>query len=789
MTANSPEPRLISLSVTDLVEFSARSGDLYPENTGGPSALEGVLAHQRIQRARGSEWQRELSLKYRWQLDDWEIHLQGRLDLLSDTGASVAIEEIKTTLFPPPQLPPGKIALFWAQAQVYAALYHLLHRSESPEYDLRVGLTLVNLRDEQQETLWQPLTPQEAVAETERLLRVYLDWYRQVQERLTLIRIQAKKLAFPFPQYRPGQYELAADIYRVMRQGGALLAEAPTGTGKTLTSLFPACKALGEGLTDQVLYLTGKTTHQQQVENTLVQLREQKFALDCLTLCARDKLCPCRTGTNDVSQPDGTCSYTIGFWDRLPEARNECLRARTLNQTTLTAIGQRHRVCPFALDLHLVPWSTLVVGDYNYFFDPLVRLNAFERGGNKRVLLIDELHNLPERARAMYAAQLSSADMRALANERGAEVKRICRRILRKWKTLANAEQLPELIEQLEELNAAIATETSEIPAQNALLNEVSEKDIGREIYKFCVIYRSYIEDKELSAGHRCVVQNTGNDLRIQLICLDPAPALAQCYSEQKAIIGFSATLTPLPFYRQMAGLPPETHLRQLPYPFPAENLLTLRCDYLDTRWQARERSRNALVDMLLHVVRAKPGKYLVFFPSYEYLTSVYEHFCEQYADIRTVRQNAGSAANEQAEFLRVFFGDAEPALGFAILGGLFAEGVDYTGDALHGAIIVGTAMPQPGAEQNLMADYFTGKGLNPYEYVYQFPGFTRVLQTAGRVIRSERDKGVVILVDPRFNRRDFRNLMPAHWQPKGCRTPEELKNALREFWSQAQST
>lgn len=792
--------RTISLSVTELVEFSARSGDLYPESAGGPSALEGVLAHQRIQRERGPEWQSEVALKCTWEIDGWTINLQGRLDLLMAESACVTIDEIKTTLQPLDRLPPGKIALFWAQVRAYAALYHLLHRSdEQSQYDLHIGLTLVNLQEDQPEMLQQQILPQEALAETERLLRVYLDWYCEVQERLDRIRTQAKTLAFPFAEYRPGQYPFAADIYRVLRRGGALLAEAPTGTGKTLTSLFPAAKALGEDLLDQVVYLTGKTTHQRQVENTVALLRENGLETDCLTLCARDKLCPCRTGVNSPKQENGVCGYTIGFWDRLPAARQDCLATPALDHASLTAIGRRHRVCPFALGLHLVPWSTLVIGDYNYFFDPLIRLYTFDRAADTRALLVDELHNLPERARAMFSAQISDGDIRMLAKRYGVPsqngspvVQRICRAILRKLRSFEEGEHPLDrppapLVEQLEELTAAIRSSTEPVFGQGDLLAQADEDEAAsraeREIYKFSVIANQFSE------GHRCRVRRATGNIQVQLLCLNPAPSLARCYAGQKAVVGFSATLTPPEFYRQLTGLPPETHIRQLPYPFPQENLLTLRCDYIDTRWRARDHSRDALAQLLFQVIQKWPGKYLVFFPSYEYLATIHERFAALYSDIRTVRQGASSGPAQQTEFFDAFFGDTEPTLGFAILGGLFGEGVDYVGDALHGAIIVGTGMPQPGHELSLMAEHFAAKGLNPYEYVYQFPGFARVLQTAGRVIRSERDRGVVVLVDPRFARRDFRKLIPAHWRLRGCRNAQELTDALQVFWNQDLST
>jgi Rad3-related DNA helicase len=772
----------LSLSVTELVEFSARTGDLYPESAGGPTAQQGILAHQQIQRQRDADWQREVALKHRWALANGEVTLQGRVDLLNAAGTTVIIEEIKTTLQPSAQLPQGKLALFWAQAQVYAGLYQQLN---GPCARVELRLSLSDISRNHVETLTREIEGTAALAETERLLGIYLDWYRQVAERMARNRASARGLQFPFAEYRPGQRALAADIYRTLRDGGALLAEAPTGTGKTVTTLFPACKALGESQVDQVLYLTAKTTSQRQVETTLAAMRPQGLALDSLTLCAREKLCPCRTSEDDPRLANGTCAYTLGFWDRLPAAREDCLAVDALDKAALLAIGHRHRVCPSALSLHLVPWATLIIGDYNYFYDPITQLNSFARNGAARALLVDEVHNLAERARMMYSATLDSQTLQTLAKSASNKMRRKCRHIKRLLDELEDSppvEVLGNLVEHLRELLAlqlAEAAADTDTQHQVEWLTEpeASGDNAGLQIHRFCVVAEHFGD------GHRLLVRRGNGKTRVQLLCLDPAAALHNCQQKQKALIGFSATLTPMDFHRRLLGLGEAAVQRRLPYPFPEENLLVLRCDYLDTRWQARQRNFDPLAQLLAAVVGARPGKYLVFFPSYEYLATGHQVFVSAFPEIRTLRQESGSTQTQQNAFLEGFFGDSHPALGFAILGGLFAEGVDFLGDALHGAIVLGTGMPQPSEEQALMAEHFQRQGLNAYQYAYQFPGWTRVLQTAGRVIRSDTDRGVIVLVDPRFARADFRGLLPAHWQPVPCHEPQVVTQRLGVFW------
>lgn len=772
----------LTLSVTELVEFGARTGDLYPEGAGGPTAQQGVLAHQQIQRKRGEDWQREVALKHRWVLTGGDITLQGRVDLLNPLATPLIIEEIKTTLQPAAQLPQGKLGLFWAQARVYAGLYQQLN-GLCEQVELR--LTISDIARDKVETLSQQIDGAEALAETERLLTIYLDWQRKLAARMARNRVSAQALAFPFGEYRPGQRALAADVYRTLRDGGALLAEAPTGTGKTITTLFPACKAVGENHVDQVLYLTAKTTSQRQVEATLQVFRQQGLALDSLTLCARDKLCPCRTGENAPRQADGTCGYTVGFWDRLPAAREDCLAVDALDKTALLTIGHRHRVCPSALGLHLVPWATLIIGDYNYFYDPVTQLNSFANHTAKRALLVDELHNLAERARLMYSANLDSKTLQTLVKGASTKVRRKSRHIGRLMGELDESppiEALQALVEHLRELLAlqlaeAAANRDAQRQVEWLAEPEAPGDSAGLHIHRFCVVAEHFGD------GHRCRLLRSSGNIRVQLLCLDPAAALQACPHKQKALIGFSATLSPMEFHRRLLGLPETTALRQLPYPFPADNLLVLRCDYLDTRWQARQRNLPSLAELLAAVAGARPGKYLVFFPSYDYLAAGHEAFTAAFPEQRTLCQQPGSNQTQQIAFLDAFFGDDQSVLGFAILGGLFAEGVDFLGDALHGAVILGTGMPQPSEEQTFMAEHFQRQGLNAYQYAYQFPGWTRVLQTAGRVIRSGTDRGVIVLVDPRFARRDFQALLPDHWRPAACGSRQAVVSALGSFW------
>lgn len=791
----------LTLSVRDLVEFSARTGDLFFESSGGPTYLEGIAGHRQLQQSRGEQWQAEYALKQTVVIEGCRVILQGRVDLINARESPVIIEEIKTTYVAPERIAREKMELYRAQAKVYAYLYHLQNPPAQAPGHYEIHISLFNIPAREVHTQKQTISVDELEKFTHSLLTIYLQWYTQVREQRALVKSSAHNLQFPHAHYRPGQHRFAQGVYRTIRDQQQLLVEAPTGTGKTVSTIFPAVKAIGEGIATQILYLTAKTPAQANAQNTLALLREKGLPVDFLVLSARDRTCPCRQGSEELLTSDGRCCRTIGFYDRLPQARASSLRAQSLSPEVLGQVAVEFQLCPFALGLHLLPWMSAVICDFNYFFDPLVKLNSFESGAAERILLIDEIHNLPDRARDMFSATLSTGQLADISQNLGrvhrnikSPAKRLSRKLLALAGTKDNLKELPqdllasvaELVQALIAIDDSDSTDSGGIDSDSVDFFDKAidqHKENIRELFRFYVISQIY------GGAHRSLIYAEGDEkpkrVSLTLRCLDAASYLADNYKNARAIIGFSATLKPTAFYQQLLGFNKKAQSATLPAAFPPENLLVIRCDYIDTRWQQREISRAELIELIAVAFKKKTGKYLVFFPSYEYLNQVYDGFLEAFSDIRTVRQESGSTDKERTAFLDNFFNSDEPALGFAILGGIFAEGVDYLADALHGAIVIGTGMPQPTHEQKLMQAYFDSLGLNGFQYAYQFPGFTRVQQTAGRVIRSETDKGIVILIDPRFKRPDYRRLMPDEWNIIGCKSGEEIEYELERFWSQ----
>ncbi|WP_018415818.1 ATP-dependent DNA helicase [Teredinibacter turnerae] len=788
VTAHAHYPDL-NLSVTELVSFAARKGDLFNDDAGGPDAQQGQRGHQQIQKSRKAPWEAEIALKDVWLVENQRVTLGGRVDLINRSTNTVVIEEIKTCLIPGHLIPETRKLLHWAQLRVYAALYVHMTPEHPENAPLLLRLTYFDLTTQQIFQQDDDILPQEAVEYCESLLTVYLRWWQQVYDRRTAARVFARDLTFPFAHYRPLQRETAAEVYRHIRDKKPILIEAPTGSGKTLTALFPAIKAFGENWHTQTLYLTSKGSTQVQAESTVRQLDPEGY-LDTLIIQARDKVCPCLSNDENTrsscTDDDGYCTRTMGFYDRLPTARSEALRIAKLTKLALAEIAETYHICPFALSLHLAPWLSIVVADVNYFFDPLVRLSCFDEHTHSRVILLDEAHNLPGRARDMYSAELDSA------LSEGAR-KSLPRNAAKLKKAIAKLVHLLRLLDE-KPINEKDLTRLMYFPLQN-LLQALQQEEAGVEITGstagFSSNYREWLKQlyrfavmlQLFSAAHICSVIKDGKERGLKIRCLDASEFLEKLQAQARSTIAFSATLDPFNFTRQQLGLPQKTQGYRLPPVFPEENQCVICTTYITTHWRNREESLTPLVELIREVTRAKPGNYLVFFPSYAYLEMAAKAYNAAFPETELFLQTAASSDTQRQKFIDRFLKDDEPKLGFAIVGGLFAEGIDYAGTALLGAIIIGTGMPQPDDEQQQMSQYFSRCGLNGFQYAFQFPGLIRLRQTAGRVIRTESDKGVIVFVEPRLLRADNWNYLATHLTMQISESPAQLSQQIRDFW------
>nr|WP_255771936.1 ATP-dependent DNA helicase [Microbulbifer guangxiensis] len=805
---------VLEIPVGALVAFACRRGDLVGERPGGPSAREGIRAHQKLQKKRPPGSEAEYPLQVFWQCEGQTVILRGRVDIQhpqTDLHRPVQLEEIKTTYCPPERLPEAIRQLHWAQLKVYGFCYLLQQRTEATGDGGRIALQMLwyNLKEKKTYPELREFGWPELEAFTNEALGVYLRWHRHWQQHRDQVRESARTLAFPFANYRDGQRQLAVAAYRCLRDGGELVVEAPTGIGKTVSTLFPAIKTVGEGHVDQLVYLTAKNSGRGVVRETVSRLQQQGLQLSLLEIRARDKTCACSLGLCSLDA-DGICPRTRGFFDRLPEARETLLGEPLLTADVVAGVADRLQLCPFELSLQMLPWADLVVCDFNYVFDPLVRLNVLQDQSQRRGLLIDEAHNLGDRARAMFSAELSRRESRRASKAcRGAHVGlgrsiQSLVRALDKWvvtrreagsglaaRPAEGAELWVTSLTETESRPAAVSRAADKVAAAVSQLWEQGQSAPDEIADWLKALYRYLAIDQLASEHHRCLTRVHDRDApwqeqQLKLLCLDAAGQLAQVYRQFHAVIAFSATLRPASYVTRELGLQQGAPYLQLPSPFDAQQLGVFVCPYVDTRYRARDGAIDALVEMVARVYHSRAGNYLVFFPSYRFLQQVAERFAARFPQHEVVRQKPGASEAERVAFL-AHFSEARNSLGFAIMGGVFGEGVDYVGEQLVGTIVVGVGLPQLNEEQELLRAAYDSDGNHlrggGFDFAYRYPGMTRVLQTAGRVIRTESDRGVVVLADSRFTDPFYRNLYPAHWQLQLCPDGEALSTGLSRFW------
>ena len=821
----------IKLAVRQLVEFLFKTGSIDSRFTGFDRANEGARIHRKLQKAAGEEYEAEVFLSETREESGISFIIEGRADgIFQDDDGTTVIDEIKTTAIPTQDLREDGNLCHWAQGLVYGAIY-----AKQKGLDvLDVRLTYYQIDTDEIVRYRRHFTAAELDAFFTDLLADYLPWARRQLNWAALRTESLTALRFPFPAYRPGQRALAGEIYRACKNGTRLFCQAPTGIGKTMSALFPALKALGEGCGEKLFYLTARNTTQAAAEDAIARLRSSApgLALRSVTLTAKEKACLCKDEEGRPSCLPERCPYANGYYDRVKDALEALLdRAEgNYDRAVLSETAQRFTVCPFELGLDLSEWCDVVIGDYNYLFDPMVKLRRFFDSSGDWLFLIDEAHNLPDRARAMYSASFEKSSLTEAKRALGPGKSPLKTALQKADKVLLAARRAvvekaprrgavsegssPPETQQTSLLDESAHTETL-FPLPEALFAEdgtVFCKELPAALFKPLAALntplQSWLEDHPDAPAHgplldlyfavqditraaerydeHFVTQLTarGSELYLNLLCLDPAPFVDASLSLGRAAALFSATLTPPSYYRTVLGCP-EARAVALESPFPQENLGLFCLPSISTRYRHRETSIRPISDALAALARGKAGNYLAFFPSYTYLRQVYEDFTARYPAIPTIAQESGLDDAGRAAFLARF----EPApagtlLGFGVLGGIFGEGVDLVGDRLIGCAIVGVGLPQVSPRQEMLRRYYDEASGTGFEYAYRCLGMNKVLQAAGRVIRTQEDRGVVLLLDDRFTLQEYAKLFPRHWSHlQVLPAPGTLPEALRAFW------
>lgn len=773
----------IKVSVRNLVEFVLRAGDLDTTFMGTSRALEGTKAHRKIQKSYDDYYSSEVFLKHFFCHNDFSITVEGRADGIFTEGEITVIDEIKTTTKSLEDIDEDFNPLHWAQAKCYGYIYGVQNELET----IDIQLTYYQLDSEEMKFLRKSF----AISELEEfflsLIDKYLQWTSLTFDWVDVRDSSIKDMEFPFSAYRKGQRELAVGVYKTILEGKNLFVQAPTGIGKTISCLFPAVKSVGEGLTSKIFYLTAKTITRQVALDSLEKMRTFGLKLKSIVITAKEKICFCE----EVSCNPQNCTYAKGHFDRVNDAIMDALKNEdNITREIVESYAEKHKVCPFELSLDLSIFADCVICDYNYVFDPRASLKRFfgEEGGDY-TFLIDEAHNLVDRAREMFSAEINKEPFLQYkkyfkdTNPYLSKSFGNLNSFMLKAKKLCGEEKYFVRKEIVEDIYSPIAKTIKELEPW-LLQNKEDEKykellEIYFNLLGFIRIWELY-DERFMTYGEK-----NSEDVRLKLFCLDPSYLLGETLKKGRSAVFFSATLTPLEYFRNLLGGREEDYMMRIASPFEQEQLLLLIADHISTRYKDRQGSYLSVVHSIEEAIKGRKGNYFVFFPSYDYMNEVYKMFVERNPNTDVMLQSSSMEEAEREEFLKKFqVENEETMVAFAVLGGIFSEGIDLIGDKLIGAIIVGVGLPQICLERDIIRDYFKEKNNLGYEYAYMYPGMTKILQAAGRVIRTEEDKGMILLIDDRFTTRKYLNIFPREWNHfKRVQNVEMLRGHLGRFW------
>lgn len=773
------------IAVRSLVEFILRSGSIDEGKSSNHTAQEGARIHRKLQKAAGEDYQKEVWLKKQLSIAGIDVQIEGRADGIYIEDNLTIIDEIKTSETPIEELEEGIVNLYFYQAMVYAYFYAEQEKLEQ----IGTRLTYFQTVEEQITTRVRTFSFEELRNFFNDLVKKYEDWLVFQTEWRETRNQSLQALSFPFPEYRAGQRELAGAVYKTIAAQQKLFVEAPTGIGKTMSTLFPAFKGMGEELGERIFYLTAKTITRQVAEETVGKLAKQEARVKSVTLTAKDKICFL---TERNCTPEH-CPFAKGYYDRVNDGLWDMLHQEDqYTRPVIEEYARKHELCPFELSLDVSRFSDLVIGDYNYLFDPTVYLRRFfEEEDKKNLVLVDEAHNLVSRSKDMYSAAISRQRIHDVGQQLNKKQKKlrnafnrvdnefeIINQVLEEKKVTyfhqpAAAEGLLNRLFQLQELMKEWLAENAEDPLQEKMLT------VYFDIVRYTRMGELYDDHYETT------IEAKNYDLIVKEYCIDPSWFLQQTMEKVGSTTLFSASFSPLDYYKDVLGGEEESLTYRLPSPFPPENQLVIVDAHIQTTYRMREQSLPQIVEAIHALAKTKTGNYMVFFPSFKYLDDVSDEFREAYPEYRVSIQGSKLDEAEREAFLANFQeSPSETMIAFCVLGGIFSEGIDLVGERLSGAVIVGVGLPQVNHEQELIKEYYDEKKNAGFSYAYQLPGMNKVIQAAGRVIRTMTDRGIVLLLDQRYTNPHYSQLLPPNWQDrKIVRSTQAITQLVEDFW------
>ena len=778
------EETIIRISVRSLVEFILREGDIDNRVSGSmekDAMLLGGKIHRKIQSRMGTNYTAEVPLKIQMPCDGFVLQIEGRADgVLKDDG-KVLIDEIKGILRSLEHLE-APVPVHLAQAKCYAYIYAVQNSLKC----IDVQMTYCQMETEEIRRFCQEFEFQELQTWFQDLVTQYEKWAKFEIEWRNVRNDSIRQIEFPFP-YREGQRDLVVSVYRTILRKKKLFIQAPTGVGKTMATVFPAVRAVGEGLGEKIFYLTAKTITRTVAEQAFSLLKEKGLLYKTITLTAKEKICFCEEAE---CNPDA-CPYAKGHFDRVNDAVFDLItHSGDWSREVLEEQAKKHMVCPFEMSLDVSNWADAVICDYNYAFDPQAHLKRFfsESGKGEYLFLIDEAHNLVERGREMYSASLYKEDLLEVRKLVKAEDPKLA-------KGLSECnQQFLELKRECEHYQILKSVSHIALKLMNVLskledyLEECKDAEKKKRVLDFYFAVRSFLNIHDIMDENYVIFSEMMEDGRFQikLFCVNPAVNLQNYLEQGNSTIFFSATLLPVHYYKKLLSVEKEDYAVYAHSSFPQENKFLFIGTDVSTRYTRRgESTYQRFARYIAVMAEQKKGNYMAFFPSYRFLEEVHTCFLECVDhEVDSICQVSYMDEEQREEFLEEFEQEREKSLvAFCVMGGIFSEGIDLTDDKLIGAVIAGTGLPQVCTEREILKQYFNAADMDGFDYAYLYPGMNKVLQSAGRVIRTESDRGVILLLDDRFRAMRYREVFPREWQQYQLGSVKNLEQEIRTFW------
>lgn len=776
----------LHISVRNLVEFIFREGDIDNRSSRAMSAdamMEGTRIHRKIQGSMGKAYQAEVPLSLVVEGDLYELTVEGRADGIFTEDGKCFVDEIKG-MYRRVELFEKPVFVHRAQAMCYAYIFALQNNMET----IGIQMTYCDLETEQTKYFREEFSFEEIKKWFDDLMEEYGKWATFQCEMKNQRQASIKELDFPF-EYRTGQKKLVSDVYRTIMRQKLLFMQAPTGVGKTISTIFPAVKAVGEKLADRIFYLTAKTITATVAKETFALLEKNGYRAKTIQITAKEKLCLC----DEMECNPVYCPYAKGHFDRVNDAVFDLLhRCEMIERDDILSQADRYTVCPFELCLDTASWCDNIICDYNYVFDPNVYLKRFFQEGIKGdyIFLIDEAHNMVERSRQMYSAQIYKEDFLTVKRIMKEHSRSIEKALEKCNKILLGMKRECENYTVYDTFGNMVFSFMRLMTLLDEFLQKANEFPGKKDVMDFYFELRNFLNIYDLVDEHYVMYSELEADGRfmLKLFCVDPSLNIQKRLDKGKSAVFFSATFLPVNYYKSLLSTKKDNYAIYADSTFDSKKRLLAMATDVSTRYTRRSRSEyERIAGYINAVVTQKTGNYMVFFPSYKMMNDVADIYCEKYADeTELMLQKNNMSEAEREEFLDRFSEESDRTLvAFGIMGGIFGEGIDLKNDRLIGAIVVGTGLPQISNERTILKDYYDAENGCGFDYAFRYPGINKVLQAAGRVIRTTEDTGVILLLDERFWQREYDLLYPREWSDRKPCNIANVGKLVADFWEQ----